>query len=198
MSVRELSTERLRLRAWCDDDLEPWAALNGDAEAMRYFQRPYDRAESDRQARDFQALLDQRGWGLWAVEVPGVAPFVGTAGLHVPGFTAHFTPCVEVGWRFWRPYFGHGYATEAGRAALQFAFDELGLDEIVSMTAEQNAPSRAVMERLGMSRDPAEDFDHPRVAPDSHVYRHVLYRIGAGRFRELAEQSAVVPRWRNW
>jgi RimJ/RimL family protein N-acetyltransferase len=182
MCARILATERLRLRPWRDDDFEPWAALNADAEAMRFFPRTYERTESDAQVQSFQKFIDERGWGLWAVEVPGVAPFVGMAGLHVPTFTAPFTPCVEVGWRFWRPYFGRGYATEAGRAALAFGFGELGLSEIVSMTAVQNTPSRAVMERLRMRYDPAADFGHPRLPADCHVHRHVLYRLSAAEF----------------
>ena len=176
----ELRTERLLLRQWRDDDLEPFAALNGDAETMRYFPAPLTRAESDGLARRAREQIEAEGWGLWAVEVEGGAPFVGFVGLGRPSFEAHFTPAVEVGWSLAREHWGHGYATEAGRAALRYGFDELGLAEIVSITSRLNEPSRRVMERLGMERDPADDFEHPRV-PEGHPLRpHVLYRLRAG------------------
>ena len=124
-----------------------------------------------------RGLFDEQGFGLWAVEVPGVADFVGFVGLHVPTFETHFTPCVEIGWRLAYEHWGRGYATEAAQRALDFAFDELHLDEVVSFTVPDNVRSRAVMERLGMTRTPDEDFDHP-VLPEGHrLRRHVLYRI---------------------
>ena len=174
--MAELRTERLLLRQWVQDDLEPFAAQGADPEVMRHFPAPLSRAQSEALARDIARAIAQRGWGLWAVEVIGGARFIGFVGLNEPAFEAQFTPAVEVGWRLSREHWGHGYATEAARAALDFGFDQLGLDEIVSMTATANARSRRVMERLGMTRDPAEDFDHPRV-PDGPVRRHVLYRL---------------------
>jgi RimJ/RimL family protein N-acetyltransferase len=175
--VAELRTERLLLRQWRDDDLEPFAALNADPETMRYFPAPIARAESkafaDRAARQIEA----EGWGLWAVEVAGGTSFIGFVGLARPSFEAEFTPAVEVGWRLARAYWGRGYATEAGRAALGYGFDELGLEEIVSFTSGLNEPSWRVMERLGMRRDELGDFEHPRV-PAGHPLRpHVLYRL---------------------
>jgi ribosomal-protein-alanine N-acetyltransferase len=175
-------TERLVLRQWRDEDWAPFAALNADPEVMRHFPSTLDEQESNAFAYRNAALLEVHGYGLWAVEVLESGTFVGLTGLNRPLWDAAFTPCVEVGWRFARSAWGHGYATEAARAALAVAFGPLGLDEVVSFTAVANTRSRAVMERLGMTRDPAEDFDHPKLGPDSPVRRHVLYRLGrAGR-----------------
>jgi RimJ/RimL family protein N-acetyltransferase len=175
--VAELRTERLLLRQWRDEDLEPFAALNADPETMRFFVSPPSRAESDALAERSRRQIDSEGWGLWAVEVAASASFMGFVGLARPSFEEHFTPAVEVGWRLAREYWGHGYATEAGRAALAYGFEELALDEIVSFTSLLNEPSWRVMERLGMSHDPADDFEHPRI-PAGHPLRlHVLYRL---------------------
>jgi RimJ/RimL family protein N-acetyltransferase len=164
---------RIVLRQWRDEDRDPFAALNADPEVMRYFAAPVGREQSDALVDRQRALIAERGWGLWAVEVPGVAPFIGFVGLSVP----HFMPeAVEVGWRLAREHWGHGYATEAAREALRIGFEGVGLDEIVSFTATINEPSRRVMERIGMTHDPARDFDHPSV-PDGPLRRHVLYAI---------------------
>jgi RimJ/RimL family protein N-acetyltransferase len=173
----ELRTPRLVLRQWRDADLEPFARLNADAETMRHFPAPLSRAASDALALRERARLAARGWGLWAVEAPEAAPFVGFVGLAEPGFEAHFTPAVEVGWRLAREHWGRGYATEAARAALAFAFAELGLDEVVSFTSPLNVRSRRVMERLGMAHAPDDDFDHPRLPEGHPLRRHVLYRL---------------------
>jgi RimJ/RimL family protein N-acetyltransferase len=176
--VAEIRTERLVLRHWRDEDLGPFAALNADPETMRYFPAPRARREeSDAFAERIRRHIEEEGWGLWAVEVDGVAPFIGFVGLARPSFEEHFTPAVEVGWRLAREHWGKGYATEAGRAALAYGFEELGLDEIVSFTSRLNEPSWRVMERLGMSHDPADDFDHPRVPVGSPLRPHVLYRL---------------------
>lgn len=175
--VAELRTKRLLLRQWRDEDLEPFAALNADPETMRYFPHPPSREQSDALAEHSRRQIEEHGWGLWAVEVLGGASFIGFVGLASPTFEDHFTPAVEVGWRLAREHWGHGYATEAGRAVLAYGFEELGLEEIVSFTSELNEPSWRVMERLGMSHDPADDFEHPRV-PLGHPLRpHVLYRL---------------------
>ena len=173
----ELTTARLLLRRWRDADREPFARLNGDPEVMRHFPSTLTPAESDRSIDQFDREFEDRGYGLWAVEVTGRFPFIGFVGLHRASFEAHFTPAVEVGWRLDRPYWGRGYASEAARAALGFGFDDLGLDEIVSFTTHGNARSRAVMERLGMVRDPDDDFDHPSVPAGHPLRRHVLYRL---------------------
>lgn len=170
-----LTTARLRLRPWRESDLAPFAAMNADPLVMEHFAAPLTREESDAYARRMMAAIEGRGWGNWALEEIGGEPFVGFAGLSVPSFEAHFTPCTEIGWRLARSAWGRGYATQAARAALAFGFGELGLAEIVSFTALANARSIAVMERLGMRRD--GEFDHPRLPAGHRLQRHVLYRI---------------------
>ncbi len=150
---------------------------------MRHFRRPLDRAESDALIDRIEAQFEARGYGLWAVERRDDGAFLGFAGLAVQTFEAPFTPCVEVGWRFAREFWGNGYATEAARAALEFGFTEAGLDEIVSLTSVGHEKSRAVMERLGMHRDPADDFDYPGFPEGHPLRRHVLYRLSADEFR---------------
>jgi RimJ/RimL family protein N-acetyltransferase len=176
--VAELVTERLLLRQWRPEDLEPFAALNADPEVMRHFPSTHTREQSETLAADLASAIDERGWGFWAVEVRDGPRFVGFVGLSEPGFEAPFTPATEVGWRLAREHWSHGYATEAARASLEFGFRELDLSEIVSMTTTGNLRSRRVMERLGMTHDPADDFDHPHVPPGP-IKRHVLYRLSA-------------------
>jgi RimJ/RimL family protein N-acetyltransferase len=175
-----LQTRRLLLRPWRESDLEPFAALNADPAVMEHFAKPLDRSESDAFVARIRAHFAREGFGFWAVEVPGVAPLVGLVGLARPAFEAHFTPCVEVGWRLAREHWGEGYATEAARASIRFGFEQLGLDEIVSFTVPANVRSRAVMERIGMTRSADDDFDHPALPEGHRLRRHVLYRIRRG------------------
>ncbi len=172
----ELRTERLVLRGWRDNDLDPFAALNADPEVMEFMPRLLSRSECEAIIGRIRDYFDRNGFGWWAVEVPGKAPLVGFVGISVPSFEAHFTPCVEIGWRLARAHWGQGYATEAARAAIAFGFEQAGLDEIVSFTAVINRRSQSVMQRLGMTRDPAEDFDHPTLSMEHPLCRHVLYR----------------------
>ena len=176
MSGPILTTERLILRPWRDEDLAPFAAMNADPEVMRHFPATLDRAESDAMVGRIRLHFATRGFGMWAVEVPGVTSFAGFIGLSVPRFEAPFMPCVEIGWRLATACWGRGYATEGARAALAFGFGTLKQAEIVSFTVVANQPSRRVMERLGMGHDPADDFDHPSIAEDHPMRRHVLYR----------------------
>ena len=172
-----LTTARLRLRQWREEDLAPFAALNADPQVMEFFPKVLTRAESDAVAGRIRDHFARHGFGFWAVEAPGVADFVGFVGLAVPSFEAHFTPCVEIGWRLAREHWGHGYATEAASAALAFGFGDRALEEIVAFTVPANIPSRRVMGRLGMRRLPADDFEHPAI-PEGHPLRpHVLYRL---------------------
>jgi RimJ/RimL family protein N-acetyltransferase len=172
-------TARLLLRPWKDTDSEPFAAMNADREVMAHFPATLSRGESDAIVERIRKHFDERGFGMWAVEVPGEAPFIGFVGLMAPSFEAHFMPAVEVGWRIARAHWNLGYATEGAREALRLGFEELGLQEIVSMTVPGNVRSRRVMEKLGMKRDPKDDFDHPRIPKGSPLVRHVLYRISA-------------------
>lgn len=174
-----IRTARLLLREWREEDRDPWAAMNADPEVMEHFPATLTRAEADASFDRLSGTLAERGWGLWALEHEG--RFLGFTGLAPVGFEAAFAPAVEVGWRLRRDAWGRGFATEAARAALAYAWAELALDGVVSMTAVGNLRSRAVMERLGMTRDPGEDFDHPRVPEGSPVRRHVLYRLAAPR-----------------
>jgi RimJ/RimL family protein N-acetyltransferase len=177
---REIRTERLWLRRWRDADREPFAALNADPRVTEYL-AALSREESDRLIGRIEAQFEQRGYSLWAVEVPGVAPFAGFVGLSVPHFQAHFTPCVEIGWRLGAEHWGNGYATEGARAVLAFGFEELGLQEIVAFTVPGNLRSRRVMEKLGMIYKTEEDFEHPSLPEGHPLRRHVLYRISADR-----------------
>ncbi len=171
-----LRTARLLLRGWRRSDLAPFAALNADPRVMAHFPAPLTRAESDAAAGRIRAMFAAQGFGLWAVELPGEAPFIGFIGLAVPRFDAHFTPCVEIGWRLAAPWWNRGLATEGARAALDYGFGPARLAEIVAMAVPGNVASRRVMEKIGMVRDPAGDFDHPLVDTGHPLRRHVLYR----------------------
>ena len=187
------TTPRLLLRRWRREDREPFAALNADPEVMRHFRAPLDRAASDAFVDRIEASFDELGYGLWAVEVVADGRFIGFTGLARHTFPAPFTPCVEVGWRLARDAWGHGYATEAARAALDVGFGELRLAEIVSMTAASNVRSQAVMRRLGMTRDAADDFAHPSLPEDHPLRPHVLYRISRARWAQNAPVPSGVP-----
>lgn len=172
-----LSTDRLILRPWLSSDAAPFARLNADPEVMAHFPARLDRAASDAMAGRCDAVIRRDGWGLWAVEVRATGDFIGFTGLAKPNFDAPFMPAVEIGWRLARSAWGKGYATEGATAAAAFGFDKLGLSEIVSFTAVENLRSRAVMQRLGMTHDPRDDFDHPRVPQGHRLRHHVLYRL---------------------
>jgi RimJ/RimL family protein N-acetyltransferase len=162
------------LRQWRDDDLEPFIEMNADPEVMRYMPAPLTCDESTATLARVRGAIAERGWGLWAVEVDG--ELAGWTGLNAPPWTAHFTPCVEVGWRLRRKFWGRGIATAAAREAVRYGFETLRLPEIVSFTVLANERSWRVMERLGFTRDPAEDFDHPRLPAGHPLRRHILYR----------------------
>lgn len=181
--VVELHTERLALRRWHDDDREPFAAMNADPEVMEHFTASLSREQSDAFLDRIEESFDRHGFGLWALEIRSSGELTGFTGLSVPGFDAPFMPAVEIGWRLVRSAWGNGYATEAARAALELAFDQFGLTELVSFTTTRNLRSQRVMQRLGMSHDPADDFDHPSIASDSPLCRHVLYRLSAATWR---------------
>jgi RimJ/RimL family protein N-acetyltransferase len=174
--MSELRTDRLLLRAWRESDLAPWAAMNADPEVRAYFPELLTTEQSDASVARFQADLDRRGWGWWAVEVRATGEFIGFCGLDPVEDDMPFTG-VEAGWRLTRTAWGHGYATEAARAVLDFGFRRLALDEILAVTVATNLRSQAVMRRIGMTHDPADDFDDPSV-PDGPLRRGVVYRIG--------------------
>ena len=183
-----LTTERLLLRRWRREDREPFIALNADAQVMRHFPGCLSPIQSRDLIARFEAHFEQHGFGFWVVEVPGVTAFAGFTGLSVPRFESFFTPCVEIGWRLASAHWGRGYATEAARAALEFGFESVDLQEIVSFAPAANRPSLAVMERLGMT--PAGDFEHPDIPPGHALRRLQLRRLRRDdwRARPVASQ----------
>lgn len=190
----EFRTERLLLRRWRPEDRDAFAALNADPVVMEYFPATLSRLESDKVADRIAENFADRGFGLWAVEIPGAVPFIGFVGLSVPRYVTPFTPCVEIGWRLARAWWGAGYASEAARAALRQGFEKLGLAEIVSFTAIQNVRSQAVMQRIGMRHRPDESFDHPVLEEGHPLRRHVLYRLTREEFFTLPAASRRAPR----
>lgn len=179
--MTELRTERLLLRRWRESDLAPWAAMNADPEVRAHLGDPLTRRESDAVAARMRAEFEERGFGWWALEVRATGAFVGRAGLDVVGDDMPFTG-VDIGWRLTRSAWGHGYATEAARACLAFGFDVLGLPEVLASTTVGNVRSQSVMRRIGMTRDPADDFEDPSV-PEGPLRRCVLYRTTAAAHR---------------
>jgi RimJ/RimL family protein N-acetyltransferase len=178
---QELRTARLVLRAWRDTDAQPLASMNADPAVMSEFLPGVLSTEESLAslARMRERFEQPGGTVVWAIEAPGVAPFVGFVGLAVPRHPLPFSPCVEILWRLAREHWGKGYATEGARAALDDGFDRVGLEEIVSFTVPANVRSRAVMERLGMRHAEGEDFDHPALPVGHRLRRHVLYRLRA-------------------
>ena len=180
-----IETARLVLRRWRAEDRVPFAALNADPAVMEFLPSALTRAQSDEMVERIESGFAERGFGLWALEVKTTGQFIGFTGLSPANFEAPFCPAVEVGWRLTRSAWGSGLATEAARASLAYGFGVVGLDEVVSLTFVGNRRSRAVMERLGMSHDPSEDFVHPRLR-DHPLAHHVLYRLSADRWAASA------------
>ena len=172
-----LTTARLTLRPWLDADRAPFAAMSADPEVMRYLTALPTRADSDAWIDRQRAQQAANGFCFWAVEHTASGAFVGAIGLARIGYEARFTPAVEVGWRLARTFWGQGYASEAAAAALRFGFTQADLGEIVANACVPNLASQRVMQKLGMTHDPADDFDHPRVPLESPLNRHVLYRL---------------------
>lgn len=175
-----IRTPRLLLREWRDSDLDPFEAMGSDPRVMEFFPSLLDRAQSASAIARYRAHFAEHGFGFLAVEVPGVADFVGICGMAWARFQVPFTPCVEIGWRLAYDHWGHGYATEGALAVRDYCFSALHFDHIVAFTAINNRRSRHVMEKIGMTYDAAADFDHPSVPEGNPVRRHVLYRIARG------------------
>lgn len=189
--MHTLHTARLILRAWQPQDQDLFAALNADAEVMAHFPAPLTREESDTLTQRIMDHMSRHGWGLWALERQSDGSFMGFTGLHPCPATLPFVreqPPLEAGWRLARQFWGQGYATEAARACLDFAFDELKEREVVAFTARSNARSQAVMQRLGMTQ--GRDFEHPALPPGHALRPHVLFTITAEQHRAL---SATPP-----
>ncbi len=186
-----IETGRLRLRRWRESDRDPFYRMNSDPEVMRYFPGVLTRQESDAMVDRIEAQFSRRGFSLYAVELPGLEPFIGFIGLSEVTFQAPFTPAVEIGWRLASAHWGQGLATEGARRILAYAFDDLGLSEIVSFTVPGNLPSRRVMQKIGMHRDPDGDFDHPRIPADHPMRHHVLYRVVDPRLQPAARAPFI-------
>jgi len=185
----QLTTERLVLRRWRERDLDPFAAINADPQVMEYMPSTLTRERSAALIERFERFFEQHGYGLWAVEIPGEAPFAGYVGINPVEIDVTFAPAVELGWRLGRAFWGRGIASEAAIAAIAFAFERLGLGELVAYTAVINARSRRLMERLGMTHDPAEDFHHPGIPAGDPLSPHVLYRLSASHWRDAPAAS---------
>jgi len=193
--VTPIRTERLILRNWEERDRDLFHRINSDDRVMEFFDFRRDRATADAFMDRLRGEIDRDGYGWTAAEIAASGECIGFIGLHpveVPGLAAAGT--FEVGWRLAPEFWGSGYATEGAAALLAFGFDELRLSEIISFAAAGNKRSTAVMERLGMTRDPSADFDHPRVI-DPDLKRHVLYRISREEWRRTAknEKAGEVP-----
>jgi ribosomal-protein-alanine N-acetyltransferase len=180
----ELRTARLLLRPLRDEDRAPLAAMNADPRVMEFFPSVATREESDATFGRLRAHVEARGFGTWAIEADGA--FAGFLLLQVPRFEAPFQPCVEIGWRLPVSAWGKGYATEAARAALAYAFETLGLTETLAFTVPDNRRSRRVMEKLGMRHDPTGDFDMPTIPRNHRLARHALYRLSRAQWRSEA------------
>ncbi len=172
-----IPTERLILRHWKKSDLKPFAAMNADPNVREYFPNLLTPNESDESVTIYQNEIEEKGFGLWVVELKSNGDFLGMCGLHNVAFQSHFTPCVEIGWRLAASHWGKGYATEAAQESLRFAFEQLNLPEVVAFTATENWRSRRVMEKLSMHRNADDDFDHPKIEHPHPHRKQVLYRI---------------------
>jgi RimJ/RimL family protein N-acetyltransferase len=173
-------TERLIIRNWEEADFKAFAKMNSDPRVMEYFPSVLNHAES-RAFFDVMIQKNQKnGFCYWPIELKLTEECIGFVGLDVPGFKAHFTPCVEIGWHLAHQYWGKGYAPESAVACLDYGFNELGLQEVVSFTSVNNLNSRKLMEKIGMTHHPEEDFDHPKLEEGHYLRRHVLYRIKKG------------------
>lgn len=183
IQIIEPRTERLQLRQWAPCDRGAFAAMSADPQVMKYFPSILSGSESNAIADKCEALIAERGWGVWVAELLETKEFIGIIGLHIPRADLPSSPCVEILWRLARPYWGHGYATEAAVASLKVGFEQLALQEIVSFAVVGNLRSRAVMKRINMI-DTSQTFEHPEVPESSHLREHCLYKISRERWAE--------------
>ena len=180
-----LKTDRLLLRQWTEDDFFPFTEMCSDKDVMEFFPKLQTQKESYEMAKKIQSLIKDRGWGFWAIEIPDQHKFIGFVGLHTPKDSMPFSPCVEVGWRLSNQHWGKGYATEAAKAALEYAFNKLNLNEVVSFTTLANIRSIAVMQKIGMSNS-GQNFMHPDIEVSHVQCEHVLYKLNRSEWRQNA------------
>jgi RimJ/RimL family protein N-acetyltransferase len=189
--VSTIATDRLILRNWRDEDRPAFFEMNADPKVMRFFERIRNRAEADAVFDRLAGEIDRNGYGFWAMELRKTGEVIGFTGLRDIDFDASFTPSVEIGWRLLTRHWSKGYATEAARASLAHGFEHMELAEIVSFAVTENWPSRRVMERIGMRREPEHDFDHPDITPGSPLARHAFYRLTAAEWRQKQSGSSL-------
>ena len=187
----ELRTPRVLLRQWKESDLDKWIQMNADPEVRKYFPAINTPEQSQGEAARIGGGITQRGWGMWALEIPGVIPFARFVGLNPPAYWAPWQPAVEIGWRLTPEAWHQGYATEAAAASLQFAFDVLELPQVIALSVTTNTPSHDVMTRLGMVRDIDADFIHPRVPEDWPLKMHIVHRISRETWRNNPLASSI-------
>ena len=178
-----VETDSLLLRQWTEEDFFPFAEMCSNENVMEFFPKTQTREESYEMAKKIQSLIKERGWGFWAVEIPNQQKFIGFVGLHTPKDSMPFSPCVEVGWRLSNQHWGKGYATEGAKAALEYAFNRLGLSEVVSFTSLGNVRSMAVMKKIGMHNS-GQNFMHPDIEVSHPQCEHVLYKIGRSEWQK--------------
>ncbi len=175
--MSEIRTDRLLLRRWRPADRDPFVLMNGSPQVMEFFPAVLSPEETDAMISRIEDHFTRYGFGPWAAELRATGEFIGYVGLLIPSFIAAFTPCVEIGWRLAPAYWGGGLATEGARAVVQYGFESLWLPQIVSFTVVDNVRSRRVMTKIGMTHNPAENFDHPLLPAGHPQRRHVLYRL---------------------
>ena len=179
MNSYVISTERLFLRKWLESDSEPFTKMNSDPDVMEYFPQLSTAAETMAMIKRINIAFEKNGFGLWAVENKITKEFLGFTGFMIPQFESFFTPCIEIGWRFKKESWRQGFATEAAKACLNYGFDNLGFNKIVSFTSTLNYKSEKVMQRIGMNY--IAHFDHPKIEKENSLCRHVLYEINRKR-----------------
>ena len=178
-------TQRLILRDWCDSDTESFVALNQNPQVMEFFPDILTKQQSVDLLIKLKDEISQRGFGFYACELKANHAFIGMVGLHVPDFNAHFTSCVEIGWRIASNYWRQGLALEAAQKYLEIGFIEFNLQEIVSFTARTNRRSIKLMQNLGMVRDDCGDFYHPKLPQGHQLSLHVLYRMRKALWEDI-------------
>ncbi|CEG60563.1 GNAT family N-acetyltransferase [Legionella micdadei] len=183
LTMEIISSHRIRLRTWQPGDKSAFVLMNADKRVMEYFANTLTESETEALIARITSHFERHQFGLWAAELKETGDFIGFIGLSIPTFSSHFTPCVEIGWRLAHAYWGKGLATEGARAVLEYGFNQLNLDEIVSFTTASNQRSRRVMEKIGLTHREEDDFNHPNLPLTHPLSRHVLYRLSKSQWR---------------
>lgn len=186
-----IQTERLILRQWCDQDIDPYRKLNADPKVMEFFPNTWSQEASDISLKSARNHIEKYGWGKWAVSLLKTGEFIGRIGLEDVDFQASFSPNIELGYRIAYKYWGNGYAVEGAKAALEHGFRQLNLEEIVAFTPMQNMRSQIVMQRIGMHHSPKDDFDHPKLPKEHRLSKHVLYRLNKMDWEKQVSKSIL-------